>query len=240
MKQLPKLAIIPIFCSLLLSLNACKPTFDRMNLQEISIVASMEKGPCYGRCPVFNLTIYENGIVTFEGKRFTDREGMYYRKLNKKEISALREKFREADFFSFNRVYPSRIPDMATVSISYNEGDKSATVMGKEGRPEAVMKLENYLDKIANSGEWEARIRTEKEEVINEIIVQLKEEINLPTWMEKYRELEVDPFRKLTPNANNWLIRFNTEKISAEEMLKLLRLDEDVISAELNLNLETR
>lgn len=240
MKQTPKFAFIPLFCSLLLSLTACKPSFDHMNLRDTTVVASMEKGPCYGRCPVFTLSIYENGIVAYEGKRFTDREGTFYRKLDKKELASLREKFRQADFFSFNRVYPSRIPDMATVSISYKEGGKSATVMGKEGRPEAVMELENYLDKIANTGEWVARTRTEKNESINEIIVQLKEEVNIPTWMEKYRELEVDPFRKLTPNANNWLIRFNTEKISAEEMLKLLHLDEDVISAELNLNLESR
>lgn len=232
--------IAPCFCSLLLSLSTCMTPIDQINLSELPVLATLEKGPCYGRCPVFTLTIYENGVVTYEGKRFTEREGLHYRKLDKKEIAEIQEKFRQADFFSFQRVYPSRLPDLATVTLTFSEDNKSWSVMGKDGRPDKVVALENFLDKIANTGEWISRERDTEKEQVREIIVQLQPEQSVPEWLEKYREWDLDAIRKLTPNANNWLLDFNPEKISAEELLKLLQRDEAVLSAQINLNLELR
>ena len=34
-----------------------------------------ETGPCFGRCPVYSVTIYSNGRATFTGRRFTAVEG---------------------------------------------------------------------------------------------------------------------------------------------------------------------
>jgi hypothetical protein len=35
-----------------------------------------ETGPCFGRCPVYSVTIYSNGRATFTGRRFTTVEGI--------------------------------------------------------------------------------------------------------------------------------------------------------------------
>ena len=35
-----------------------------------------EAGPCFGRCPVYSVTIYSNGRATFTGRRFTAVEGI--------------------------------------------------------------------------------------------------------------------------------------------------------------------
>ncbi|HYD13562.1 MAG TPA: DUF6438 domain-containing protein [Allosphingosinicella sp.] len=34
-----------------------------------------ETGPCFGRCPVYSVTVYSNGRATFTGRRFTAVEG---------------------------------------------------------------------------------------------------------------------------------------------------------------------
>jgi hypothetical protein len=36
-----------------------------------------ETGPCFGRCPVYRLTINSNGSGTFEGRRFTASTGTH-------------------------------------------------------------------------------------------------------------------------------------------------------------------
>jgi hypothetical protein len=230
-----------IFSSLLLGGSTCSPLPRTMDLSNTPVVAILEKGPCYGRCPVFTLTLYDNNIAIYEGKRFTDKEGTWMRKLDKGEIASLREKFRVADFFNLPRVYPSRIPDMATVTITYHEEGRSWTVMGKEGRPEAVLGLEQDLDNIANTGSWVVQAGSSAEVAPNnEIIVQLHPETQVPVWLEKYVAFEVDAVKKLTPQANNWLIVFNASKISAEELLRQLQTDPDVLGAQINLPLEPR
>ena len=230
-----------IFCSLLLANSACSPLPQVADLSSVPLVAILEKGPCYGRCPVFTLTIYDNNIALFEGKRFTDKEGKWMRKLDKTEMASLREKFQAADFFNLSRVYPSRIPDMATVSLTYHENGKSWTVMGKEGRPEKVLELEQFLDQIAQSGTWVNKTPTREVAAPNdEIIVQLQPDTQVPQWLEKYQEFEVDAVKKLTAQANNWLIRFNVAKISAEELLGRLQTDPAVLGAQINLPLEPR
>lgn len=201
-------------------------------------VIEMTKGPCYGRCPVFTLTIYKNGLVSYKGERFTDRLGIYEKKLKKQELQKIIAEFERANVWQFRDTYRGRIPDMQSVSITYIEGNRKKTIMGKEIRPNAVKWLEAQLDQIANSEDGWKLIEAPEENVPdfvipNELIVELDEEIDPEEWAKKYLQADMY-FEKQLGDTRYWIFSFDDGLITPDDMLEQVRLDEQVISAEFN------
>ncbi len=50
-------------------------------------VLTIQTTPCFGRCPVYAVTIEENGQLTFDGKRFAGYQGKTTRALDEKLTS---------------------------------------------------------------------------------------------------------------------------------------------------------
>jgi len=237
--SLPRiLGISLLFClTIPMLITSCGPSAN-MTLNPADKVIEMTKGPCYGRCPVFKLTIYKNGIASYEGERYTDRLGTYVKKLDKGELESIIGEFKRANMWQFRDTYRGRIPDMQSVSIMYKEGGKSKTVTGKEIRPNAVKWLEAQLDRIANSNEgWilkEAPSEKVPDYLIpNELIVELEEGIEPEEWAKKYIQADM-LFEKQLAESGYWIFSFDDTLITPEEMLEQVRQDEQVISAEFN------
>jgi hypothetical protein len=216
---------------------SCGPSAN-MTLNPADKIIEMTKGPCYGRCPVFTLTIYKNGIASYKGERYTDRLGTYVKKLDKAALESIIGEFKRANMWQFRDTYRGRIPDMQSVSIMYAEGGKKKTVTGKEIRPNAVKWLESQLDQIANSDEgWilkEAPSDNISDDLIpNELIVELDEEVDPEEWAKKYIQADM-LFEKQLAESGYWIFSFDDALITPEEMLEQVRQDEQVISAEFN------
>jgi hypothetical protein len=225
------------FISTALFASGCSTT-SSMSYKPADKVIEMTKGPCYGRCPVFTLTIYKNGLVSYKGERYTDRLGTYEKKLKKKELQSIIDEFKRANFWQFRDTYRGMIPDMQSVSITYIEDGKKKTVTGKEIRPNAVKWLESQLDQIANSEEGWKLIEAPEESVPdylipNELIVELEEGADPEEWAKKYIQADM-LFEKQLADSGYWIFSFDDGLIVPEEMLEQVRQDEQVISAEFN------
>ena len=221
---------------LALGCYACKTIPTTSELESLSKVLEIEKGPCYQECPVSTLTIYENGTMKFVGEEYSDKEGTFIKSIGQTELRKLVKAFRDANFFSFQSAYRSNIPDLQTVSITFNDGGNSKTVTGKENRPEELMALQNLLDQIADSDGWMFQGGNDEFEGGggDEIIVSLVRGVNTDEWLGKYKAQNVQLKDALSPTGNYILITFDLEVITPDDMLELIRNDADVIGAEFN------
>ena len=225
------------FVLIALMFAGCGPSAS-MSLNNMDKVIEMTKGPCYGRCPVFTLTIYENGIVSYKGERYTDRLGTYVKKLEKGEMERLLREFKNANIWQYKDAYRGRIPDMQSVSITYYEGSKKKTVTGKEIRPNPVKWLESLLDQVAQSNVgWilkEAPAESAPDYLIaNELVVELAENVDPEEWAKSYVQADMLLEKRLN-ETEFWIFSFDDGLISPEVMLEQVRTDKDVISAEFN------
>lgn len=225
------------FVLIALMFAGCGPSAN-MSLNNMDKVIEMTKGPCYGRCPVFTLTIYENGIVSYKGERYTDRLGTYVKKLEKGEMERLLREFKNANIWQYKDAYRGRIPDMQSVSITYYEGSKKKTVTGKEIRPNPVKWLESLLDQVAQSNVgWilkEAPAESAPDYLIaNELVVELAENVDPEEWAKSYVQADMLLEKRLN-ETEFWIFSFDDGLISPEVMLEQVRTDQDVISAEFN------
>jgi len=208
------------------------------NLNELDKLVEMSKGPCYGRCPVYDFVIYDNGIMTYEGKRFTERQGLYIKKMSESELKELKATLAAANLRQFRDAYRARVPDLQSVSITYYKDDYIKTIIGKDGRPEKVMEIQGELEKFAESDDWQlyAKQGDDLPEYIveDELRIVLQENVDINAWVRKYRRQGMEVVKSMSTSNNLWLVSFNATKNDSREVLAIVQADLEVANAEFN------
>lgn len=219
---------------------------DATKVESYQLRAAYTQGACFGRCPVYTLKLYANGLLTYEGQRFTDKPGTWSRLLTRTETADIIREFEEVNIEKYPTSFPSRIPDLATKSVTFVRLiDKQAfKTSWKEEAPAELEKLGSKMQSLASSTQWkqvsdEIRkgdnliglpIRVAKQE----LIVHLEPGVNPQAWIVKYGKQNVAIKEKLTPNGNYYVILADPNYMAGDELLTYLRQDEDVISAQMN------
>lgn len=238
-----KLENIPyLFFCLVILVSGCTSIAPAGKTDQLDKVLVLKKDPCFGQCPVFTLTLYENGQVDYLGEQNVEKIGLFTKKMNINDLRKLAKKFRDGGFFDFENVYRSAVPDLQTVSITFNDNGNSKTVVGKsEDRPEAIIELQQLLEEIANTeGDWKAQKQKSNSKVLpdgtitNELLIQLVEGVIADQWISKYASSGAKLVESLSRYSNYWLISFNDETTNPQEFLENIRNDREVVGAEFN------
>ena len=231
-------APLAFYLSAALIFSSCQTNLKQVDLQKLATVIEMAKGPCYGRCPVFTLKIYENGTATYNGEKYTDKAGLHIKQLDKEQFKNLQGQFRQANLWQYDNVYRGQIPDLQTVTITYYEEGDYKTITGKDGRPEAVRRLEEELDAVANGGGWQLKEKPDYNlpagAIAEELIVQLNHGIEVYRWVRKFREHDLKVVEEIGRDRNYWLLSYDTNSIAPPMMLAKVRADADVVGVEFN------
>ena len=98
----------------------CASTVDIAKLKEKNLLIGMEKGSCYGKCSVYNIKVYKNRVVVYEGIANVDKYGLYSKKLTKEELNNLISSFEVSNFFKYDSVYPSSVIDFPMIKLFYS------------------------------------------------------------------------------------------------------------------------
>jgi len=213
-----------------------------MNPDRQTARITMELGPCYGRCPVYELTVYENGLLIYEGLRYTQRQGRWSKMIARDAVAELIQAFEQSAFESYQHMYKSQIPDLAAVTITYTDAEgKTKSVIGKDGRPDELIELESRLRRLAeNERDWTALNAPSTTDnaatgtVSGEIIVELRPDIEPSAWVVRYSRQQIRIKQRIAPNQPYYLLGHDPGLMPTEELLQWLRQDPDVISAQKN------
>ncbi len=229
---------VMFFLGIMILSDGCVLFKKNTNLGELAKVIEMSKGPCYGTCPVFTITVYEKGVVSFKGERHTDKPGLHVKLMKKADFQKLVNAFANANLWQYKDVYKSQVPDFQTVTLTYYEEGDIKTIVGKDGRPSAVLELEQMLDLLAAEDGWELKEKPTyglPEHVKpDEIIVQFIDNVDPNTWVRKYAKQEMKVIKPMQ-NDRFWLIGFNKDIMPPREMIEFVRRDDYVMSAQFNL-----
>jgi hypothetical protein len=120
----------------------------------------LKRGRCFGPCPSYQLHITREGVVSYQGEH---REGWgepgllgeLKDRASAQAIQHLLESFRKADFFSLDDRYVVHATDLPEYTVGIRIGEVTKIVVdysGEEvGMPDAVTKIEEEIDAIADS-----------------------------------------------------------------------------------------
>ena len=222
------------------------PLYDEDGAPIYTPLVEFTRGACYGKCPVYTLTIYNEGLAKFNGKKFTDKDGIHTKLLSKAQVEELRKTLEKANLFDYPDNYEDGIADAAQVTLTYysENGGPIKRIKGKGDRPEALKQLDARLEEIANSAGWETledqSYGLPSGYIANEIIVQLKPDTDAKMVAQRYERQEMKVVRTVSAPTHMYLVTYNPQRMAPEKMLAELKAQTEVLNAEFNKDLKMR
>ncbi|HEY6036458.1 MAG TPA: DUF6438 domain-containing protein [Kofleriaceae bacterium] len=129
-------------------------------VHEHVLLASIDRGACYGTCPIYTLAVYRDGKVEYEGKDFVVTKGQASGTVTAAQLAALDKLFTEDHFLAYNSKYTSYdVTDESSARTAYRPlgATETKTVdhyYGDMKAPESLTKLEERFDAIVQSERW--------------------------------------------------------------------------------------
>lgn len=118
------------------------------------ILITLERGACYGTCPIYSAQISGDGTVIYNGVENVKIKGRKTFKIPKAKVQELTKAFESINYFTFKDKYETdergmRIADLPTATTSISLKGKSKKVVNYFGAPKELKELENKIDEIA-------------------------------------------------------------------------------------------
>lgn len=137
------------------------------------VVIRLERGPCFGSCPVYSVTVLGDGSVTFIGKRFVASPGVHKAQLEEADYRRLVDAVDELGILKLDGDYSVHVTDMPTAFVTvvmpagamrirhYGSGcappagaGSAAGARATDNAPAALCRFERMIDEIAGTARW--------------------------------------------------------------------------------------
>ncbi|NND95236.1 MAG: hypothetical protein HKN45_10245 [Flavobacteriales bacterium] len=121
-----------------------------------SLLFQFERRPCFGRCPVYKIMIFESGYTTYQGVNFVDYMGYYYTRLPQTEVALIYTRIAETDFFSLQDKYDNEnITDLPSMIFRANAMGQDKRIVARYEIPEVLIDLGKEIDRMFAETEWQ-------------------------------------------------------------------------------------
>jgi hypothetical protein len=122
------------------------------------MVVSLERGVCFGACPVYTVKIHGDGKVVYDGQGFVKTRGHKEATIGADKVKELAAFIEKVGYFSLNDMYTNQdVTDNPSAITSVTLGDKSKGIdhyYGDRSAPTKLTLLEAKIDEIANTDQW--------------------------------------------------------------------------------------
>ena len=129
-----------------------------------SVHVMLERGPCFGACPVYTVTLEGSGAVLFEGRRFVADSGISTATVPRPRVDSLIAELVAGGYFDFADRYRAGEPgckqyatDLPSVITEVRVGSRRKRIEhdhGCMGAPPALTALEERIDTVAGVARW--------------------------------------------------------------------------------------
>lgn len=116
---------------------------------------------CFGFCPDYTVSINQDGLVSYEGRRFVNVTGAQTAQIPAADAQALLARFDAINFNALRDEYRAQISDMPTYTLTLVRNGRTKTVVDcggpGAGMPESVRQLQDEVDRVAGTARWVLR-----------------------------------------------------------------------------------
>ena len=124
------------------------------------LLASLDRGPCYGTCPVYTVTVYRDGKVEYVGTEYVKKKGKAVATLTADQLAALDKLFTDDHYLAYKDSYDDAdFTDAPSARTAYAPPGASTAkyvghYYGDTHAPESLSKLEAGFDTIVQTERW--------------------------------------------------------------------------------------
>jgi hypothetical protein len=131
-------------------------TLDSLGVKSAqdSVWFQLKRTPCFGTCPVYTITVLEDGRATYSGGRFAPRQGEYAGKVGAETMEKLWSLAEEAGFFGLQDKYDGAVTDLPSTIMRFHGKGKDKRVVGRVGTPTSFRVLAEAAEELLSPVEW--------------------------------------------------------------------------------------
>jgi hypothetical protein len=126
--------------------------------QDGQVAVTLERGACFGSCPIYTVTIYTDGTVVYNGERFVDVTGEQTGSIDPAEVEQLIAGFEASGYFDWNDSYTDAdVTDAPYITTSVTRDGETKQIVrytGDGSAPLALPYLETWIDAVAHTAQW--------------------------------------------------------------------------------------
>lgn len=150
--------LLTLYLVVSLSLLACKPkqaatdsadSENPVNKESVvpqDVLVQIKTEPCFGECPVYTLTIYQDSTIEYFGRMFVKKKGEYRGVAEPHHMEEVKSTLQNSGFFNLDELYDDEsLTDLPTTTIMVRLGDRNHKVRGRYGEPSEFVTLSNFL-----------------------------------------------------------------------------------------------
>lgn len=117
-------------------------------------LATIQRTSCFGKCPMYKATFFDNGEVTYVGKRFVENVGTYTTLISVEDLESIRTMAEEVDYFGMEDAYPTPVADFPKCLTSFHLNGKDKNILNGENAPHGLISFERHLDGLLKERDW--------------------------------------------------------------------------------------
>ena len=122
------------------------------------VAITLERTACFGTCPIYTISILENGDVIYKGQDFVEVKGQQTSQIDPKTVEAMVAAFEKAGYFDWHEAYDAQtVTDLPTIITSVTRNGETHRItryVGDRSAPLALPFLEQWIDAMTNSQLW--------------------------------------------------------------------------------------
>jgi hypothetical protein len=119
---------------------------------------TLERTACFGTCPVYTVTILQDGTVIYNGGDFVTVTGEQTSQIDPETVAQMVGAFEAAGYFDWDQSYLNQsVTDLPTVTTSVTRDGETHQIvhyLGDATAPLALSYLEQWIDDMANTVLW--------------------------------------------------------------------------------------
>ena len=130
-----------------------KWTSDDVKKETKEDYIKIKRTGCFGTCPIYEMTLFDDGSAAFHGKRFVRTEGNAMYQFEKDRIQELLIRAEELNFKNFEESYDDKtISDLESVYIEYNK--QTVHVRDRMNVPKELLMFIHDVHRCAIDAGW--------------------------------------------------------------------------------------
>lgn len=119
-----------------------------------SPVVTLKRTHCFGTCPVYELSVFADGTVEWNGKQYVGTVGEASAMLSKQQVDDLIQTLAASRFSTFQNSYKSQTTDLPTTFLTFTYDGATKTVEDYASGPDELHRLELLVEQMSNSHRW--------------------------------------------------------------------------------------
>ncbi|MGB0883586.1 MAG: DUF6438 domain-containing protein [Flavobacteriales bacterium] len=136
-------AILYCLTALFLTLGCSTAQLSYNKIESITL----SKSGCYGKCPIYTVTFFDDNSIKYKGKMFVEHIGEFSAE-SPQDFSELQSLLQELDFFSLKESYlDSNIVDIPIHTLVVRQGKLTKRIVENGEAPYEVKRIGSYLDR---------------------------------------------------------------------------------------------